>query len=96
MEIRVTKSAWNDIEKGHEYYDEKSAGLGRYFSDSIFSELDSLRIYAGIHIKTTEHYRFLAKRFPYAIYYRIEGETIFIDAILDCRSNPRTINSRLK
>ncbi|MDC7218889.1 MAG: hypothetical protein PQJ59_03050 [Spirochaetales bacterium] len=95
MIIRITKSAWSDLDIGYEYYEEKSKGLGRYFSDTIFSEIDSLQIYAGIHIKIQNHYRFLVKKFPFAIYYTIENDIVFIDAILDCRLNPASIDERL-
>ncbi len=34
--------------------------------------------------------------FPYAIYYRIEGEEIHVWRVLDCRQNPASIAERLK
>ena len=40
-------------------------------------------------------YRLLARRFPFAIYYRVERSTIDIYAILDCRRDPSWIRERL-
>jgi hypothetical protein len=37
----------------------------------------------------------LAKRFPFAVYYLIENETIDVYAILDCRRDPEWIVKRL-
>jgi len=38
----------------------------------------------------------LAKRFPFAIYYKFNKKEITIYAILDCRINPHKTNDRLK
>lgn len=35
---------------------------------SIFSDIDSLQLYAGIHLKAFGYFRLLSKRFPYAVY----------------------------
>jgi hypothetical protein len=37
----------------------------------------------------------LSKRFPFAIYYHVDIEVIYVDAILDCRQNPEQIEKRL-
>lgn len=37
----------------------------------------------------------LAKTFPFSIYYRVDGETIFVDATLDQRNDPKTIKKLL-
>ena len=63
---------------------------------SLFSDIDSLLFYAGIHPKKFGFYRILSRRFPYAIYYKIEKDTIFVYAILDCRQDPRKIERRLQ
>ena len=35
-----------------------------------------------------EFHRLLAKRFPYAVYYRIDGETCIVFRVLGCRQEP--------
>ena len=59
------------------------------------ADIESLHIYAGIHIVISDYFRLLAKRFPFAIYYKIENKIIYIYAILDCRKNPNTLTKRL-
>ncbi len=89
MKIQILSSAYNDLIAGKEFYDKMSEGLGDYFFDSLFSDIDSLLLYGGIHRKVYGYYRLLAKRFPYAIYYKIdEDERITIWRVLDCRQNP--------
>ncbi|MEX0829901.1 MAG: hypothetical protein WD032_06630 [Nitrospirales bacterium] len=63
--------------------------------DSLFSDIDSLPGYAGIHQKAFGYYRCLSQRFPFATYYTIEEDVIRIHAVLDCRQNPSRTKSRL-
>jgi hypothetical protein len=88
MRIVVLPSALDDLADGSHFYEDKEEGLGNYFLESLFSDIDSLILYAGIHRKVFGHYRLLSKRFPYAIYYTKEPNTVFVKAVLDCRRNP--------
>jgi hypothetical protein len=81
---------------GYHFYEEQAPGLGSYFLDSLFSDIDSLLIYAGIHRVVCGSYRCLSRRFPFAIYYRIEGKTIRVRAVLGCRRHPSRARRRLK
>lgn len=60
------------------------------------ADIDSLRLYAGVHMTAYGYHRMLADRFPYAIYYEIAGEQIRIRAVLDCRRDPKWIHSRIR
>ena len=80
---------------GFAFYERQADGLGNYFLDSIFSDIESLRIYAGIHSIHFGYNRLLSRRFPFAIYYLIQGEVLRVYAILDCRRNPAWIRERL-
>jgi len=51
MRIVILPSAQEDLAVGFEFYEEKEDGLGAYFLESLFSDIDSLRLYAGIHRK---------------------------------------------
>lgn len=96
MTIRILESAKKDLIRGFHFYEKQGEGLGDYFLDSLYSDIDSLLLYSEIHLVKFDHYYcMLSKRFPFAIYYYVEEETIFIDAILDCRQNPEQIEKRL-
>ncbi len=95
MKIEILDEAENDIANGIYFYDSQKKGLGNYFLDSILSDIESLYIYAGIHIKILNYYRLLSKRFPFSIYYKITDDIIYVYAILDCRRNPSWIDQRL-
>ena len=89
MQIFLTRSAERDLLDGHAFYERQAPGVGTYFLDSLFADIDSLVLYAGIHPKPDGRFhRTLAKRFPYAIYYQMVGELLTVVAVLDCRRSP--------
>lgn len=96
MQIKILDDALDDISKGVLFYEKQKIGLGNYFLDTIMSDIESLQIYHGVHIKIKNYYRLLSKRFPYSIYYKYSEDKIFIYAVLDCRQNPITIGEQLK
>lgn len=67
MRIKILSSAVDDLHAGRIFYDKQGEGLGEYFFDSLFSDIDSLQLYAGIHQKVFGYHRLLAKRFPYGV-----------------------------
>lgn len=95
MRIELLDSAEKDLLDGFKFYECQSKGLGDYFIDSLFSDIESLHLYAGIHALHFGYHRLLSKRFPFAIYYRLDKGIIRIYAILDCRRNPTWIQNRL-
>jgi len=69
MRIEILERAEDDLFEGYLFYEEQLAGLGAYFLESLYSDIDSLRLYAGVHRKAYGHYhRMLSKRFPFAVY----------------------------
>ncbi len=72
MKLEILPSAMNDLYLGRLFYDNQKKGLGDHFVNSLFSDIDSLLLYAGIHIKEGHFYRLLSERFPYAVYYKIK------------------------
>lgn len=96
MTIRLLDDAKKDLKKGYHFYENQADGLGDYFLDSIYSDINSLLIYGGIHpVKFGDYYCMLSKRFPFAIYYTIKQNTILVDAVLDCRQHPEKTKHRL-
>ena len=60
------------------------------------SDLDSLILFAGIHQIYFGFHRMLSKRFPFGIYYEVEGDVVYVYAILDLRREPLWIRKRLR
>ena len=96
MNLRILESASNDLAEGRDFYERQGEGLGGYFLDSLFSDMDSLALSAGIHRKVLGFHRLLSRRFPYAIYYQFENEQAVVYRVLDLRQEPRKIRAGLK
>jgi len=96
VNIVILRSAVDDLKRGRSFYERQAKGLGDYFDESLAADIESLRLYAGIHPIMHGYYRKLSKRFPYAVYYEIKGSEVRVRAVLDCRRNPRWIQSRLE
>ena len=67
MKIQILDEAQQDLAYGYQFYERQSDGLGDYFLDSLFADIDSLQIFAGIHTRFFGYHRLLAKRFPFAV-----------------------------
>ena len=91
MEIRILESAKEDLREGWRFYERNAAGLGEYFLDCIQADIRSLKVYGGTHEMAEGFHRMLVKRFPFAVYYLVESDTIDVYAILDCRRDPEWI-----
>lgn len=96
MKVQIVDEAAQDLVDGYRFYEHQAAGVGDYFLDSLFSDIDSLRLYAGIHSLYFGYNRLLSKRFPFAVYYRIENDVVRVYAVLDCRRDPSWIRNRLR
>ena len=97
MKIKILSSAMTDLAEARDFYEKQGEGLGDYFFDSLFSDIDSLVLYAGIHPKYFGYHRMLSKRFPYAIYYKIEeGSVVIVWRVLDLRIGPEKIKGSLE
>ena len=95
MRIKVLSSAIDDLHAGRLFYENQAEGVGAYFFDSLFSDIDSLSLHAGIHQVVHGYHRMLSKRFPYAIYYKVEDDLAIVWRVLDLRSNPSKIRDAL-
>ena len=77
------------------FYARHGESLGAYFLDSLFSDIDSLELFGGIHRRLFGYHRLLSKRFPYAIYYKLDGDVVVVWRVLDCRQKPEKTRQAL-
>ena len=96
MKIRLLPEAERDLEIGADFYESQRPGLGSYFNHCLTADIESLRIYAGIHETYRGFKRSLSKRFPFSIYYTLSDDCVDIYAVLDARQDPQTIDAILE
>jgi len=65
MKIKILEEAEQDLIDGFCFYEAQNFGLGQYFLDSLFSDINSLQLFAGIHPWYFSYQRLLSKRFPF-------------------------------
>ena len=83
------------MREGYYFYESQQAGLGTYFLETLSSDIESLKLFAGIHgIHFKKYYRLLSKRFPFAVYYQLNKNEIRVYAVVDCRRNPAWIRNK--
>jgi len=97
MMIYLRQTAVRDMAQGRRFYEvQRGEELGEYFSNSIFKDIDSISETPGIHFQIEGYYRALSRKFPFAIYYKLEEQQIIVWRILDCRQAPSKTADQLK
>ena len=95
--LRFLPAVEEDAISAYNYYERKSLGLGeeilRLFYTSSSELIQFPELYAKIH---GEFRRRLLKRFPYAIYYRIQDKEIIVFGLFHCARKPATIRRSLR
>ncbi|OYU13329.1 MAG: hypothetical protein CFE38_03430 [Comamonadaceae bacterium PBBC1] len=94
--IEITQAAQDDLLAAYWFYEHQQAGIGAYFLNSLYADIDALQISAGVHIKVQPSgaFRSLGSRFPFAIYYLLEGKKATVLAVLDTRRSPEWLRER--
>jgi hypothetical protein len=93
--IEILADAENDLDEGRKFYDSQGREVGNYFWDSLLSDIESLVIFAGVHRKEFGFHRLLSKRFPYAIYYDVNGDVASVVAVLPMRRDPVWLQTKI-
>ena len=97
MKIKILDLAERDLIEGFRFYEAQETSLGSYFLTNLYADIESLRLYAGIHERPFKtYYRLLSRRFPFAVFYTLDKNIVSIHAVLDCRSDPAWARNRLK
>jgi hypothetical protein len=67
VKIEILDEAQQDLIEGFQFYENRDVGVGSYFLDCLFSDIDSLLLFTGIHQIVYGYHCSLSKRFPFAI-----------------------------
>ena len=96
MNVDVLDPAKEDLANGYQFYEEQESGLGMIFLKSLLADIAKLAKIGGIHLVYHEPYhQMFSRKYPQAVYYFVENNTVFVDAVIDCRRDPDWIKERL-
>ncbi|HXT10689.1 MAG TPA: type II toxin-antitoxin system RelE/ParE family toxin [Candidatus Angelobacter sp.] len=97
MRLEILDLAKDDLIDGYRFYERSEEGLGNYFLVNLYSDIERLKFFGGIHRRVHGgFFRALSKRFPFAIYYTVEEKIVRVRAVVDCRRNPSWLRKHLK
>lgn len=81
--VSIRAAARADLQDAYDWYEERSAGLGDRFLSAIAEALLRLETNPeGFPIYYRGFRRVLTRRFPYKLFFRIEGDAIIVFRIL--------------
>ena len=87
-EVRLRPRAEADLEEARDWYEERQAGLGEQFIDAVALAMETL---AAAPERQPEYYRgfrrLLLSRFPYKVFYRVEGSSVLVFRVLHGRQD---------
>jgi len=96
IQIRISEDALQDLRDGYVFYEAQETGLGDYFASCLRADIDSLKIYGGIHrLVHADYHRMLSRVFPCGIFYTMEADCAIVWAVIDLRRDPEWIRQKL-
>ena len=51
MRLQILDLARTDLIEGFHFYEDKERGLGRYFLVTLYADIESLKVFGGVHRK---------------------------------------------
>lgn len=91
----VRGQAKTDIREAARWYERQRAGLGRAFVQQLDTLLDRVRLNPTQHqIVYRKVCRAIPRRFPYGVFYRIDGSGVLVFAVVHLHRDPSTWQDR--
>ena len=95
--IRFLPEVEEDVIAGYAWYEEKAPGLGEEFLRMFYACAGEIPRNPLLYPKVYREFRRrLLRRFPYAIYFRIEDNEIIVFGLFHCARDPRAIRAKLR
>ena len=95
--LHFLPEAEEDVVAGYGWYEKKAMGLGEEFLRMFYACVGEIPrnplIYPEAHGKFR---RCLLRRFPYAIYFMMDGNKIIVFGFFHCARDPRAIGTKLR
>ena len=86
----------DDLISGYIWYEESTVGLGEEFLRLFYACVQDIPHNPFLYRKIENDFRrLLLRRFPYAIYFRIEEDQIIVFGLFHCARDPKFIQGSL-
>ena len=89
MRVRLGPAAKSEIRQAALFYEDCREGLGQEFLDAVESAFEQIRQHSTVwRILKGRFRRDLLQRFPYGVIYAVEGEVIYVAAVMHLKRKP--------
>lgn len=89
MRIRLDPAAQFEIRQAALFYEDCRQGLGQEFLDAIALAFDHVQQHPTVwRVLRGRFRRYLLQRFPYGVIYAIEGQVIYVAAVMHLKRKP--------
>jgi hypothetical protein len=86
-----------DIAEAFHYYEERCEGLGQLLLKEFHAAVAEVERTPEFHLKAFDDFRrVLLRRFPYALYFRLEEDSIVFVLLVSGMRNPKRLQARLR
>ena len=94
--IRFLPEVEEDVVAVYSWYEEKARGLGEEFLRIFYAYASEIPRNPLLYPKVYHEFRRrLLRRFPYSIYFRVEGNEIVVFGLFHSARDPHSIRARL-
>lgn len=93
--LTVRRQAKADIREAARWYENQRVGLGRAVVQQIDALLDRVRLSPmQYQVVYRDMRRAIPRRFPYGVFYRIDGAAVLVFAVVDLHRDPSSWQDR--
>lgn len=94
--LRFLPEVESDVEDAYWWYEEKDIGLGEEFLRRLEQAYSRITAHPEhFPIRFDDIRRILVRRFPYAVYFYHDNETVFVTYVFHTAQNPEKLIERL-
>jgi plasmid stabilization system protein ParE len=95
--LRFLPEVADDVLAAHDWYERKDAGLGSELLRVFYARASEIPHNPLRHQKVHHDFRrSLLRRFPYAIYFRVEGPEVVVYGLFHCARDPSAIRAQIQ
>ena len=97
QQLRFLPQAESDLRIGRAWYEERSPGVGDAFLHEFFATIDDILEHPLLYrTEQGDVRRRLLRRFPYSIYFLVEGTVVLVVGVFHCARDPQGIEDELR
>lgn len=96
MKLVLDPAANIEMREAAFFYEDCREGLGQEFLDWIEESFDQIALHPMMwRVLKGRYRRYLVNRFPYAIIYTVEGDIVFVAAVMHMKRRPEYWQRRI-